>query len=822
MDTSWQDLRLALRRLRSTPAFTAVAVLTLALAIGANTAAFSVVEGTLLGWSASYWRPDELVMAWQRKADERWLTTPADFRDWRARAGAFAGLAAYHYGSVSLSGPGEHPHRASVAFVTADMFEVLGTGARLGRAFAPGEDVWERRQVALLSHGLWRREFGGDPAVLGRRVRIDGEPREIVGVMAPGAWFSATPVDLWLPLAFPPGDPTNDRNSHYLSVVGRLRAGITAAQGRASLDAVAAQLEREHPQNQGLGATLWPLQEAALSEVRPSLLLMMGAVGLVLLTACANLANLMLARSSARVRELALRATLGASRGRLLRQLLTESLLLALAGGALGLLFAWWANELALAVLPALPRVREAGLALDGGVLAFTAALSVFTTVLFGVGPALLSSSTSGAQALTEGGRGGTANRRTARARSALVVSEMALATVLLAGAGLLLRSFLLLEDVDPGVRRGELLTLRLAPPPLRARDDADLRAFFERVVARTEALPGVEVAGVSSHRPLGGGGMSRQFGVDGDPPPRSLADVPTVSARQESARSLQALGVTLVSGRLFAEADRENAERVCVINQTLARRFFAGREALGRRILLEAPEAVLTPDRLPPGGRWARWTVVGVVRDVRYQGLAADPEAVAYVPYRQRTAVMPWAPGYLIVRASHDAAGLVPAIRRLVAEVDPDQAVGEAMTLDDLVAAAVGPTRVNAGVIAAFGVSALLLALLGIYGVLSYTVGQRRREIGVRMALGARAADVVRLVASQAGWLTALGTAAGLSGAIAAAAALRGLLYGVKPADPPTLLAVAGVLAAAAALASYVPARRAAGVDPASALRDE
>jgi putative ABC transport system permease protein len=699
------------------------------------------------------------------------------------------------------------------------MFDVLGVRAALGRAFVPGEDDWARRHVVLLSHGLWKRAFAGDPAVVGRRVRIDGEPREIAGVMPPGAWFSATLVDLWLPLAFPPGDPTNDRNSHYLSVVARLRPEATLSRARATMDAVAAQLAREHPQNDGLGAAVAPLREAVLGEVRPSLLLMTGAVGLVLLTACANLANLLLARSSGRARELAVRATLGASRRRLVRQLLTESLLLSAAGGGLGLLFASWANDLALLALPGLPRLHETGLALDRGMLAFTAGLSMLTAAVFGMGPALHGASAPAAETLGEGGRGGTARRAT-RARSALVVSEMALATMLLAGAGLLIRSFRLLQDVDPGVRRGELLTLRIALPRARALDDAFLRSFFERVIARTEALPGVTAAGVSSHRPLGGGGMSRQFGVEGDPPPRSLADVPSVSARQESARSLQALGVSLLRGRLFGEQDRENAERVCVINQALADRHFAGRDPLGRQILLEAPEAVLTPERRPPGGRWARWTIVGVVRDVRYQGLAAAPEAVAYVPYRQRTAVMPWAPGYLIVRASGDAASLAPAIRRIVAEADPDYAVGEAMTLEELVAAAVGPTRVNAAVMTAFGASALLLALLGIYGVLSYAVGQRRREFGIRMALGARAGDVVRLVATQAGRLAGAGLVAGLLGAAAAAGALNRLLYGVGPADPVTLAAVCGVLVSTAFVASYVPARRAARVDPAAALR--
>jgi len=588
------------------------------------------------------------------------------------------------------------------------------------------------------------------------------------------------------------------------------------------MDTLAGQLEREYPQNDGLGAAVTPLQETVLGDVRPALLVLMAAVGLVLLAACANVANLLLARAAGRGREFAVRLALGAGRWRLVRQLLTESLLLSLAGGALGVLLASWGGDLAAALVPRLPRLAETGIALDGQVLAFAVVISALTGILFGLAPALHASSARLVESLAEGGRGGSGGRRAGRARNALVVSELALAALLLSGAGLLISSFVRLQRVDPGVRDGHLLTMSLSLPDSRSLDDAYLRSFFEQVIERVEALPGVEAAGVSSHRPLGGGGMSRHFAIEGAPSPRSLADVPAVSARQESARSLQALGVPLVKGRLFREQDDESSERVAVVNQALVRRFFPREDPIGRQILLEPPEAVLAPAQLPPGGRWARWTVVGVVGDVRYSGLSAPPEAVAYVPYRQRTKQMPWAPSYLIVRSRGEVSALVPSIRREVTAVDADEAVGGVMGLDELTRAALGPARVNAVVMGAFAAAALLLAVLGVYGVLSYSVRLRRREIGIRMALGARGADVVRLVVGQGLRLVALGVTLGVAAALALGRGMAGLLFGVQPADPATLAAVACVLGVTAVGASYLPARRAACVDPATALRED
>ncbi len=816
-----EDVRLAGRRLLKAPGFTAVVVATLALGIGANTTAFGIVNAALFGWSRAFARADDLVMVWQRKGDALWAPTPADFRDWQARNRVFDGLSAYHYGTINLT-RGAEAERVAAAYVSASIFEVLGVTPRLGRAFLPGEDEWGRHHVIVLSDGLWRRAFGADPGVIGREVRIDGEPRRIVGVMPAGAWFTARTVEMWLPLAFSPNDPTNDRNSHFLVAVGRLRAGTTLAQARSAMDAIAGQLAQEFPQNLGLGARVAPMRESVLGDVRPALLLLSGAVGLVLLAACANLANLILTRAAGRTREFAVRVALGAGRGQLARQLLAESILLSLAGGGLGLVLASGGADLAAALVPGLPRVAETGIAVDGRLVAFAVVVSALTGIAFGLTPALHASSANLVESLADGGRGASGGRRLGRARGALVVSELALAALLLAGAGLMIRSFVLLQRVDPGVRPGHLLTLSLALPESKSLDDAYLRSFFEQVIERVEALPGVEAAGVSSHRPLGGGGMSRHFGIDGAPPPRSLADVPNVSARQESARSLRALGVPLVKGRLFDERDDENAPRVAVVNQTLASRFFPGEDPLGRRILLEAPEAVLAPDQLPPGGRWVRWTIVGVVADVRYNGLAASPEAVAYVPYRQRNKQMPWAPSYLIVRSRTEPSGLVPAIRRQVAEVDPDQAVGAAMSLDDLMAAACGPARVNAGVMGVFAAAALLLAVLGVYGVIAYSVKQRRREIGIRMALGARRADVVRLVVGQGLRLTALGLTLGTAAGLALARGVAGLLFGVEPADPATLASVVVVLGATALAASYVPARRAARLDPAAVLRND
>jgi putative ABC transport system permease protein len=820
MDDLFRDVRLALRRLLKAPGFTSVATATLAMGIGANTAVFSVVNQGLAGWSAAYERPDELVMVWQAKDGEQWLTTPFDFRDWKEQATSFARLSAYFYGTVSIAGPAE-TERAAAAQVSVDLFDTLGVRPLIGRGFAAGEDLWGSHRVVVLAHGFWRRALGGDAAVVGREIRVNGDPHRVVGVMPPGAWFSASPVDLWQPLAFAPGDPRNHRNSHFVSTVARLAPGTSLEQARAEMQAIARRLER-HPENRGVGATVTSLRDEVLGDVRPVLLLLMSAVALVLMVACANVANLLLARAASARREIAVRLALGAGRRRVVRQFLTESLLLAVAAGSAGVLLAAWATDAAALLVPeALPRLHETGVRIDGRALAFTIGVSLACGVVFGLVPAWQASSANLTDSLAEGGRGGGQGRRAARARQVFVISEMGLAVLLLAGAGLLVRSFMLLQQVDAGVREANVLTVRIGLPWSRSIDDAYVHSFFPRLIQRVEALPGVEMAGVSSHRPLGGGGMGRHIAVEGRPPAVSLAEVARVSARQESARSLQALGVTVLRGRLFGERDDQRAARVAIINQELARRMFPGQDPIGQRVVLEAPEHLVDPQALPPGG-WARWTIVGVVENVRYGSLAEAPEAVVYVPYLQRTPAMPWSPGYLLVRTKGDPAALVPAIRREVAAVDPDQAAGDAMSWDDLRAASLGGARFNAAVMTAFGATALLLALLGVFGIMSYSVKLRRREIGVRLALGARGRDVVRLVVGQGLRLALFGLALGLTGALALGRVLSGLLFGVRPTDPVTLLAVAALLAAAAIAASYLPARLASRLSPAAVLREE
>lgn len=820
MDNLLHDTRLAWRRLAKAPGFTAVATASLALGIGANTAVFTVLSQGLAGWSAAYERPDELVMLWQTKDGEQWLTTPFDFRDWKASNAPFERMAAYFYSAVSVSGPRE-AERAAAALVSPDLFETLGVRPWAGRAFLAGEDQWGSHHVVVLGHGFWTRALGGDRSVVGRDIRINGEPHRVVGVMPPGAWFAASPVDLWLPLAFAPGDPRNHRNSHFLATVARLAPGASLAQARAAMVAVAERLAH-HPENRGLSATVTSMRDEVLGDVRPVLLLLMGAVALVLLVACANVASLLLARGAGRRREMAVRLALGAGRKRLVRQLLTESLLLAVVAGSLGLLLAAWGADLAALLVPrGVPRLHETGVRIDGWALGFALLASLLTGVLFGLVPAWQASSANLTVALGEGGRGGE-GRRTTRARSAFVVSQLGLAVVLLAGAGLLMRSFVLLQRVDAGIHGPNLLTVRVALPWSKSVDEHYVRTFFPQLIERVEALPGVEVAGVSSHRPLGGGGMSRHFVVEGRPLPASLAEVPTISARQESARSLQALGVTVMRGRLFGDEDGEGAPRVAVINKELARRFFAGQDPIGQQVMLEAPEVFYDPKVLPPSGRWARWTIVGVVGDVRYGTLAGPPEAIVYVPFLQRTPSMPWSPGYLVVRTTMDPERLVPAIRRQVASVDPDQSAGEAMSGEELRQAALGGARFNSAVMGAFAAVALLLAVLGVYGIMSYSVKQRRREIGIRMALGARGRDVARLVVGRGFRLAGLGVVVGLAATLPLGRALAGLLFGVQRADPLTLSAVAALLTATALAASYVPARQAARVDPAAALRQD
>jgi putative ABC transport system permease protein len=823
MESLWQDLRHAARALARSPGFTLAAAATLALAIGGNAVLFSVVNVALLGWDRTFEDPGRLVLVWQKKGDDRWAPTPADFRDWREDTRTFAGMGAYHYEDASLSTAGG-PERVALARITASVFPVLGVRPARGRGFRPEEESWGAHRVVLLSHALWTKAFGGDPGVVGREVRLDGEVHTVVGVMPPGAWPAARRVDAWAPMAFAPKDPRNDRHSHFVFVVARLRPGQTLAEADAAMGGIARRLERLYPENDGLGAGVDPLRDMTVGRTQAPLLALLGAVAFVLLIACANVANLQLARAARREREMALRRALGAGRGRLARSLLTESALLAVLGGLLGFALALWGVELAARLVPAsIPRLAETGVPVDLRVLGFTLAVTLGTGILFGTVPALSAAGVDVMDALREGSRSAAGGVRSRGVRELLVVGEISLAVVLLAGAGLLVASFRRLRNVDPGFDPAPLLTLRIEPPPSEPGVRPDpAAAFFEDLLARVSRLPGVAAAGVTTHRPLGGGGEARHFTIDGRPAPASLGEVPNVVARQESASSLQAMGVPLRRGRYFAETDDASAPRVAIINEALVRRFFPEADPLGATIMIDPPEHLWPVKDLPPGGRFARWTVVGVVGDVRYVGPRQAAEEVVYVPYRQRSTTLPWTPSYLVVRAYADPTALVAPVRREVRALDKNQPVSEVMTGGDLLRASLGAERLGLDLVGAFACLALLLATLGVYGVVSYSVAQRAHELGIRAALGATAGDLARLAVGEGLRLTVVGLGLGLGGGLALTRLLESLLFGVTARDALAYLAAAVLLALIALGACYLPARRAARADPMAALRRE
>ena len=808
MRTLWHDVRYGARMLVRSPGFTAVAVLALALGIGANTAIFSVVKAVLLN-PLPYPDSDRLVWIRETNPASGILDEPAsapNFNDWRTQSQSFEALAAFSGAAMTLTGEGE-PERLTGVATSANFFQVLGVAPALGRGFSPEEEAAGKNRVVVISHGLWQRHFGARPEAIGRTLTLNGNPHTVVGVAPPDF---KNPVrgqrapELWVPIAFN-FEPTQ-RRSDYLSVVGRLKPGTTIEQARADLGAVAARLAQEYPAtNTGWGVKVVPLHERVVGDVRPALWVLMGVVGFLLLIACANVANLLLARSAARRQEIAVRSALGARRGRLVRQFLTESLMLSVVGGGLGLLLAAWGVELLVALSPGnIPRLDEVGL--DSRVLLFTSAVSVATGVLFGLLPALQASKTDLSESLKEGGgRGSTAGRGAGRLRNSLVVSEIAITVVLLAGAGLMIRSFLSIQSVDPGFRPERILTFNFGLPSAKYREDPQLTAFFEQFVARAAQLHGVERAALASALPLAGGADVLAFSIEGRPapPPEVVQDAEFTSITPDY---FDVMGIPLVRGRKFTERDREGAPEVVIVNETMARRYWPNEDPLGKRINLGNPEQ--SPWR----------TVVGVIGDVRRGGLDKEPYPQMHAPLAQA----PYNTVAFVARTSGDPLALVPAVRRELAEQDRDLPLSSVRTMEQVLADSVARRRFQMLLIASFASIGLLLAGVGIYGVISYSVAQRRHEIGVRMALGARAPDILRLVVGQGLGLALAGVGVGLLAAFALTRVLASMLYGVSTTDPVTFVGVALLLAGVALLASYIPARRATKVDPMVALRYE
>ncbi|MDQ3817927.1 MAG: ABC transporter permease [Acidobacteriota bacterium] len=833
MQTLMQDLRYGARMLRKRPGFTFVAVVTLALGIGANTAIFSVVDAVLLR-PLPYPQPDQLVMLWssmKAQGISQSGSAMPDYREWRDQNRSFASLGAFYYTDYNLGGASLEPERVQGARVTTNFFDVLDVKPAMGRVFLPGEEQYGRHHVLLLSYGLWQRRYGSDPNIVGRAINVGGDPFTVVGVMPEGMAFldNQPAVELWTPMAFAPGDNMDSRNNFFINIVGRLKPGVSAQEGQAEVAAITGRLRAEGKVQQGFDAYIVPLREQIIGDARTALLVLLGAVSFVLLVACVNVANLLLARAASREKELAIRASLGASRLRLVRQMVAESVPLGLLGGGCGLLLAMWGLSALESLLPAsLP--RHNAIAIDKRVLLFTFALSLLTTLVFGLLPAFQAAKSDVRAALNEGGRSGTAGRRARRLRGLLVTAEIALAMILLVGAGLMIQSFIKLRHVDTGFDARSVVTMRLSLPPTKYPEPLNVNSpppvamnFFANLIERLKALPGVEAAGISTDLPLGAGDQwGKLFSVDGRTPPTSVDQVPTVNFALVSEDYLKAIGISLRRGRGFDAHDDENSQPVAIINETAARRFFPGEDPVGRTIWLGPPESMLPP--APPGqdNHFPRRTVIGIVADAKGSDLSKEAQPKVYAPYRQNKNEG-WSNSMMLtVRAAGSPEKLMPAIREQVRALDPDLPLADVATMDERLSRSVSKPRFSTMLLGMFAGLALLLAAVGIYGVMAYTVTQRTHEIGIRIALGAKRADVLKLVVNQGMTLVLVGVAVGLVGAIVVTRFMSSLLFGVGATDPWTFMGVSLLLAAVALVACLIPARRATKVDPMVALRYE
>ncbi|HEX5474755.1 MAG TPA: ABC transporter permease [Vicinamibacterales bacterium] len=808
MDTLRQDLRYAIRRLFRAPGFSLIAIVTLALGIGANSAIFSVVNGVLLK-PLPYPEPDRLVGVYHVSEGQRTVMSGPNFIDVAHASRTLEGAAAIQTTHVILTGQGE-PVRLSVAAVSASLFDVLRVRPVLGRGFHADENTPGKTDVVVLAYGLWQERFGGDRAVLGRRIALDGVSKEIIGVM-PAGFSYPDDRSAWLPIAYDHNFVSAQRSAWYLDVVARLKPGITERQAAAEVETIGRNLARAYPDDDGeIGMTTMPLREALVGDIRRAVLVLFGAVGFVLLIACANVANLLLARAAARESEMAVRTALGAARYRLLRQLLTEAVLLSLAGGALGLLLAVWGVDVLVGLQPqGIPRLQN--VRVDGVVAVFTFAIAAVTGIVFGLIPAFQATRGAVSNTLKEAGRGALSSRGGARTRGALVVVEMALAVMLLAGAGLLIRSFVRLEAVDPGFATNRTLTFELTLPDARYAKEATRVLFFDELFSRLRALPGVQAADAVMGLPLTGMNFNISFAIAGRPPVPP-AQQPSMEVRVASAGYFRTVGIPLRRGRLFTGDDRPGSPQVVVLTETAARQFFPREDPIGKTITLGWGR---TTER---GHRRAGGEIVGIVADVKDAGLnEANPPEI-YLPLRQ----WPVDTMSVVVRTAVPPQSLTDAVRDSVHAVDPNLPVSNVRTLDDIVARSISQPRFYMLLLAIFAAVALVLAAIGIFGVLSYAVAQRTREIGIRMALGAQEGSVMGLVVRQAMLLAGAGIAGGILAALALSRALETLLFAVRPHDPATFAAVAALLAGVALVASYLPARRATRVDPIVALRAE
>jgi len=809
MNTLLQDLRFGLRTLRKNPGFAAVALVTLALGIGANTAIFSVVDAVLLK-PLPFPEPDRIVACFQTRPSEGILSNGVsylNYEDWAGRARSFEAIGAIRLHDFTLTGRGE-PALVVAATVTSSAFSVFQPHPMIGRALGSPDDAPGAPPVAVLGEHLWRERFGADPLVVGQTVALDERLFTVVGVL-PAAFQtppSSPPAELWTPLSQDPvfGDLRQRRAGHYLTIVGRLGRGVPIRRAEAELATIQEGLAKQYPkENEGWGVRLVPLAESLVGGVRTALLILLGAVSLVFLIACANVANLLLARSSARAREVAVRTALGAGRSRLIRQLLTECLVLGAAGGALGLGLAFASMRALRAWLPAdLPRAAD--VALDARVLAFSVAASLVAAVVFGLAPAFQASSANLSGGLREGSLSAGETGGKKRLRDALIVAETALSFILLVGAGLLGRSFVRLQDVGLGFRPQHVLTAGLSLPRAQYAKPEQWIAFYTRLVERLQAQPGVESAAAALPLPLYGGGLNFQFQIEGRAPVKPGEEL-SANYTAVTPGYFHAMGIALRDGRFLTESDAASAPKVCLISSTFAKRYFPGESPIGRSLVFGFSES-------------APRQIVGVVGDVRRDGLGVISRPEMYVPFVQD----PWWASYLAIRTAGDPMQLASVVRREVRALAPTLPVDGVQPMTQIVYDSVAQPRFRTTLLGLFGAAALLLAVIGIYGVISFNVGRRTREVGIRMALGAGRGDVMLLILKQGLALSGIGLAAGLAGAIVLTRYLSSVLFDVAPIDPATYASVGLLLLAAGVLACLVPARRAMRLDPVEALRQE
>jgi len=809
METLWQDVRFGARSLMKQPSFIALAVLTLSLGIGANTAIFSVVNTVLLR-PLPYKAAEQLVAVWdvQGKANQI-MFSPAEFLDYQTQNQSFTEMAAYRAMSFSLTGQGE-PEQLNGLIVSANFFSLLGVPAERGRVFQPEDGRAGAARVAIISHDFWQKRFGGDPNIIGGALTLSGEPVTLIGVMPPGfrdtsqsnerqIWLNPRQVvPDWLPN--PTADLLTMRHTGYLQVIARLKPDVSMRQAQTDLDTIAARLQQQSPRPSGHGARIVSLHEQTVGDVRPVLLILLGAVSLVLLIACANVTSLMLARATERYKEMAIRTALGASRWRIVRQLLVESLLLAGAGGAGGWLFAVWSERLIVASgLREIPRLSEIGL--DYRVFAFTLIVSVLTGLVFGLAPALAAAKPDLNAALKEGARGATDGRNWLR--RTLVVTEVALALVVLIGAGLLLSSFARLLAVKPGFNPQYLLTMRVGLTSQQYRKSVDKKRFVTELNARLEAVPGVESVGIGDDLPIAGTGSMTSLKIQ-DQPAVSPDQLVSVGLHVINPHYFDALGARLLKGRVFTDRDAAGAPSVFIINETLARRCWPNEDPLGKRI------------RYNNNDPWGE--IVGVVEDVKYDGLQLASIPHLFEPYQQNA----WSDLVVTIRSALEENTLLAAAQREVKALDPNLPISNVRMMEEVMAQSLATRRFALLLFGLFAGLALLLATVGVYGVLTASVSQRTREFGIRIALGATARDVGRLIVGQGLKLVLSGIALGLVGALALRRTIEKLLFGVSPTDPLTYIAIASLLVGVALVACWIPARRATKVDPLVALRSE